>query len=147
MTTARAKTVKCWISSFGENAVIAKSTAAPIPTTANLRLGEGGSLGGGGSTTAAATGAGATETSTGGGGQVDDHAAGPHRGHHVPGDQPRGRPAGDQRGGDDDVDVRRLFGVHDRRAAVEVLAHLAGVAVGADFLLARRHGHVVPAQG
>src|SRR3954453_14531314 len=50
----------------------------------------------------------------------------------VLGDQPRGGPAGDQRGGDDDVHVRRLLGVHLRGPPVEVLAHLPGVAVGTD---------------
>ena len=34
----------------------------------------------------------------------------------------------------------------ERRAAVEVLAHLPGVAVGADLRLAGRHGHVLTAQ-
>ena len=60
------------------------------------------------------------------------------RGDHLLGDQPGRRPAGDQRGGDDDVDVGHLLGVHARGAPVEVLAHLPGVAVGADLLPRRR---------
>ena len=63
--------MKCWISSFGENAVIAKSTAAPSPTSANRRPGDGGSGGGAGSAFAGTAGAaGAADTCTGGGGQV-----------------------------------------------------------------------------
>ena len=44
--------------------------------------------------------------------------------------QPRRRLAGDQRGGDDDVDVLGLLGVELGGLAVEVLAHLLGVAGG-----------------
>ena len=72
--------MKCWISSFGENAVTRNSSAAATPTSANLpatavvapsaRRG---------STGAAATGAGAAETCTGGGGH--GLLAVPHDGH------------------------------------------------------------------
>ena len=44
------------------------------------------------------------------GGQVDDHGAGAHRLDHVGGDQDRRGPAGDERGGDDDVGVGDVLG-------------------------------------
>src|SRR5690606_26044020 len=61
---------------------------------------------------------------------VDDHAAGFHEGDVGCCDQPGRCAPGDERGGDDDVDVGRLLGVDLRRATVVVGAGRLGVAVG-----------------
>ena len=53
-----------------------------------------------------------------------------HRRDHLLGDQARCRLAGDERGGDDDVDVLGLLGVELGGLAIEVVAHLLGVAGG-----------------
>ena len=58
---------------------------------------------------------------------VDDDTARLHALHHLGGDQPGGRFPGDQRGGDDDVDFTRLFGIHFALRLQEALAHDLGV--------------------
>jgi len=68
------------------------------------------------------------------GGHVHDHAAGLHALHHLGGDQPGRRLAGDQRGGDDDVCVLGLGGVHLALRGLEALAHDLGVAAAARAL-------------
>ena len=57
--------------------------------------------------------------------------------HHLGGDQLRRRLAGDQRGGDDDVDFLGLLGEHLALGLLEALAHHLGVAAaaGAFFLV------------
>jgi hypothetical protein len=62
---------------------------------------------------------------------VDDHAAGLHALHHLGGDQLGRRLARDQRGGDDDVGVLGLLGVHRALRGLEALAHHLGVAAAA----------------
>ena len=83
--------------------------------------------------------------------QVDDHAARLHRLHHLGGDEARRGLAGDQRGGDDDVHLLGLLGVHLALGLLEALAHHLGVAAAAgsfflvvdlDELAAHRH-HLV----
>ena len=69
------------------------------------------------------------------GSHVDDDAAGLHRGDHLRRDEARRGTAGDQRGGDDDVDVGGLRRIQLGGLAVEVLGRLPGVAVGAGLRL------------
>ena len=68
---------------------------------------------------------------------VDNHAAGLHALHHLCSDQLGCRFAGNQRGGDDDVDLLGLLGVHGALGLLEALAHDLGVAAaaGAFFLV------------
>ena len=59
--------------------------------------------------------------------EIDDHRAGTHAVHHVLGDQHRRRLSGDQRGGDDDVDVPGLIGEEGHLSGDELGAHFLGV--------------------
>ena len=61
--------------------------------------------------------------------------------HHLGGDQPGRGLAGDQRGGDDDVHLLGLLGVHLALGLLEALAHHLGVAAaaGAFFLIIDLH--------
>jgi hypothetical protein len=69
------------------------------------------------------------------GGHVDDDAARLHALHHLGGDQPGRRLAGDQGGGDDDVHFPGLLGVHLALGLLEALAHHLGVAAAAGAFL------------
>ena len=62
------------------------------------------------------------------------------------GDDAGRRPAGDQRGGDDDVDVLGLLGVQLRLAGLVVVAHLLGVAGGRHLGRRRIDVEILPAQ-
>ncbi len=62
------------------------------------------------------------------GGQVDHHRARLHRLDHVLEPQLGRRLAGDERGGDDDVDLGRLLAEQGHLGVDELLAHLLGVA-------------------
>ena len=61
-------------------------------------------------------------------GEIDDDRAGPHRRDHLLGDQARRRPAGDQRGGDDDVLLLDVLGHQRRLLGLILLRHFLGVA-------------------
>ena len=69
--------------------------------------------------------------------EIDDHAARPHRRDLRVGDQARRRPAGDQRGGDDDVLLGDMAGDQLGLRLLIFLRHLGGVAAGALALDAR----------
>jgi hypothetical protein len=62
---------------------------------------------------------------------VDDHAARLHALDHVGGDQPGRGLARDQGGGDDDVRLLGLLGVHLALGLLEALAHHLGIAAAA----------------
>ena len=65
------------------------------------------------------------------GSHVHDHAAGLHALHHLGGDELGRGFAGDQRGGDDDVGVLGLLGVHLALRGLEAFAHDLGIAAAA----------------
>ena len=68
--------------------------------------------------------------------EVDDHGAGLHRLDHARRSTAAGRRlAGDERGGDDDVDVLRLLPEEGHLGLDELLAHHLGVAAGAGAFL------------
>ena len=62
--------------------------------------------------------------------EVDDHRARLHRGDHRRRHQLRRRPAGDQRGGDDDVLLGDVLGRQRRLLGLVFLRHFLGVAAG-----------------
>jgi hypothetical protein len=66
---------------------------------------------------------------------VDDHAARLHAPHHLGGNQPGCRLAGNQRGSDDDVHFPGLLGVHLALGLLEALAHHLGIAAAAGTFL------------
>ena len=59
--------------------------------------------------------------------KIHDDAAGLHAVDHLLGDEHRRRPAGNERGGDDDVLLRQVLGHQRRLPEAVVLAHLLGV--------------------
>src|SRR6185437_5963601 len=60
----------------------------------------------------------------------DDHRARPHRGHHLLGDEAWRRPAGNERGGYDDVLLLDVLGDQRRLLYLILLRHFFGVAAG-----------------
>ena len=62
--------------------------------------------------------------------EIDDHRAGPHRGHHFARDQARRRAAGDERRGDDDVLLLDVVADERRLLRLVLLGHFLGVAAG-----------------
>ena len=60
--------------------------------------------------------------------EIDDHRARPHRGDHILGDEPRRRPAGNERGGDDDVLLLDVVGDQRGLLGLVLLRHFLGVA-------------------
>ena len=79
--------------------------------------------------------------------QVDDDAAGLHRLDHLGGDQPGRGLAGNQRGGDDDVDILGLGGVHRPLGLLIAFAHDLGVTAGGRPLLLIVDLHELRAHG
>src|SRR5574344_1025165 len=68
-------------------------------------------------------------------GHTDDDAAGLHAAHHLGGDQLGRGFAGNEGGGDDDVGVLRLGGIHLALRGLKALAHHFGVTATARAIL------------
>ena len=68
-------------------------------------------------------------------GQIDDHGARPHRGQHLPADEPRRRASRNQRRRDDDVLLLDVFGDQSRLLGLVLRRHFLGVAAGGLGLL------------